>query len=142
MAKLQLTWEQMGSSYGSEKTGERVELFGVKDKKGREVGARAILRELTRADSGERVYGYVADAQRAGKSFGAMTVPQWFATAAERDAAVVKYLKGAKARAIKTFGGEWEPVDNPDAWKEADDKLLAGKPRASLRKLAARLGRK
>lgn len=42
---------------------------------------------------------------RAGENYGAGQPVRVFATVQERDAAVAKYLKAAKARCVKKFGG-------------------------------------
>lgn len=91
--------------------------YGVKDSKGRVVGASVqtfavTLRDATpedietRARSTYRVpagtyYIYTPHALRDGRSFGALQGYRWFTTEAERDAAVAKYFRDAEKRASK-----------------------------------------
>jgi hypothetical protein len=91
--------------------------FGVRDSKGRAIGGlvqRYTVETRLRTDAdGDYGIVYMLDAQpgtfycykphatRDGKSFGAIQPSVWFATAAERDAAVEKYFAGAAKRAPK-----------------------------------------
>lgn len=97
----------------------RTETFGVKDNKGREIGARVTIFEIEfvalnhelaeferySPNPSGRVFSYDPTALRNGRPFGAgFQHGGYFATAAERDAAVEKYFKGARKRAEKTAG--------------------------------------
>lgn len=99
------------------------ESFGVKDRFGRELGASVTLftaintpvswetnfepfaQEVAKAllPAG-RVYGFTPWSKRDGKPYGASQLARWFATEAQRDAAVVKYLAEARKRAAKNAG--------------------------------------
>lgn len=86
--------------------------FGVFDKKGREIGVRielsdAVFTTIVHGDYGYDMapgmyYAFNPHATRDGHSYGASQSIQYFRTAAERDAAVRKYLAGARQRAEKT----------------------------------------
>lgn len=89
--------------------------FGVSDKKGREIGATVrfevrVYEEFTptertyfRTDIAPGTYFmWIGRATRAGETFGSGEGFGFCKTEAERHAAVEKYLKGAKARALKT----------------------------------------
>lgn len=83
--------------------------FGVSDRKGRRIGARLTLsiRRYTPAAPGVGRYNvrpglYYAlhtIATRAGEAFGPSFNFSIYPTREEREAAIAKYLKGAKARA-------------------------------------------
>lgn len=98
--------------------------FGVVDKKGRKLGATCFTGTLVRrgvfltaeqkanryggrgyvcdpALLGKLVYWYRPNATRNGVGFGASQQEKEFSTAAERDAAVAKYWKGAERTARK-----------------------------------------
>jgi|688.fasta_scaffold157935_1 hypothetical protein len=91
--------------------------FGVSDKRGRAIGAQVSYQELTISEADvvdgstdhytspvERLGHWFVmhtTALRGGKPFGASFNRQSFRTAAERDAAKDKYLKGAAKRALK-----------------------------------------
>ncbi len=103
----------------SKTTEIKTETFGVCDSRGREIGAQVKLVEatFTEATTEELTSRWTYDtapgtyfqfdphATRDGVRFGA--IPQAkgrgenFTTAAERDAAIVKYLAGARKRAAK-----------------------------------------
>lgn len=95
--------------------------FGFKDKKGRAIGARTALLELRfvevevpahhchcyvadNAILGELFYAVDVSAQRAGEDYGAGQNYQLFATKAEAEAYIAKYLKDAAKRAAKREG--------------------------------------
>ncbi len=89
--------------------------FGVVDNKGRTVGATVASYECDFVPVPEgQTYGnrrapghyfvMAVQATRAGKRFGASFNITYYATAAARDVAQAKYLKGARARAIKNWG--------------------------------------
>jgi len=93
------------------------ESFGVVDGKGREIGASAHSYELDFVEienpgqwesyytiAPGHYFVFRPSAERAGRAFGASHREQLFATAAERDAAVTKYLAGARKRAAKLAG--------------------------------------
>lgn len=97
-------------------TGRQARHFGVRDTKGRVIGGRVVLFEADRAvveqqlyvgcKQGEvkpagRVYGYRPNATRDGEWFGAIQGTQWFDSAEQRDAAVVRYFANAEKRAKK-----------------------------------------
>ena len=95
------------------------EAFGVKDAKGREIGAKIrTFEEVFSFGPGVAqypgsdyahtcniapglYYGFYPHATRNGKPYGAGQPVQRFATTAERDAAIAKYLAGARKRAEK-----------------------------------------
>lgn len=99
---------------------ERKVSFGIKDERGREIGADidtgvTTFRLVTQEEwdsqpswgggyytvpAGDQ-YWYCPQATRNGKKYGALQRQQFFPTAAERDAAVEKYLANAKKRAAK-----------------------------------------
>ena len=73
--------------------------FGILDMKGRWVGAR-----VTTSQAGE-LFGWLGAALRDGRPFGPITGGGgWHATREERDAAVGRYLRGARRRAEKAPG--------------------------------------
>ena len=95
--------------------------FGFKDAKGREIGARAGILELRfvaadirdtqywqnvadKAIMAEVFYAVDMSAQRGGKDYGASQGYQLFATKAEAEAYIAKYLKDAAKRAAKREG--------------------------------------
>jgi hypothetical protein len=95
--------------------------FGFKDAKGREIGARAGLLELRfvevevpahhyhcyvadKAITAELFYAVDVSAQRGGEDYGASQNYQLFATKAEAEAYIAKYLKDAAKRAAKREG--------------------------------------
>jgi len=92
--------------------------FGSLDKRGREVGAIIVRRSLTveLAPNQAETWGYLAStelpvgtfrfvflpqATRDGKAFGACQPNSYFETEEAREAAIAKYLAGAKKRAAK-----------------------------------------
>lgn len=90
--------------------------FGVVDERGRKLGARVAFSEveLVEVEAGAdrwacRTYSKPAgyyflarmQATRDGSLFGATQLDNWYTTEAERDAAVAKYLKQARSRALK-----------------------------------------
>lgn len=88
--------------------------FGVADKKGRQVGAIVafsvqVFEQLPEDATGWQTvpvgthFCWIGYATRGGDPFGAGRYWNYCATEAERIAAVAKYLKGAKARAVKSF---------------------------------------
>jgi hypothetical protein len=94
---------------------------GAADKRGRGIGAR--IRRLAvqvrigdaqhRWDPERRQYlapgawyAWMGEATREGKQFGALQPWHYCATYAEREAAIAAYLKGARARALKTAAGD------------------------------------
>ncbi len=88
------------------------ENFGIVDEKGREIGASVHTFEVDFVEvpagtwgayntTAGHYFGFFPRALRAGKGFGAIKPNQLFATASERDAAVAKYLAGARKRASK-----------------------------------------
>lgn len=96
--------------------------FGIRDKRGREVGATIIRRELRveLAPNQQERWGYlettelpvgafrlvfVPHATRDGKAFGACQRDSYFETEEARETAIAKYLAGAKKRAAKMAGG-------------------------------------
>jgi hypothetical protein len=108
------TYNQIAAEYV---TGRLNETFGVSDNKGREFGCRVTLLEGENQHKttdcaaawfkpdplmpAGRVYGYRPHAMRGGAAYGASQRAHWFATLDERDQAVVKYVKGARQRAMK-----------------------------------------
>jgi hypothetical protein len=96
------------------KDGERTTLeqsFGVFDRFGREIGARAYTFEATFTPNGTRggyrhpaglFFMFHPCATRGGEPYGAIQSSSSFTTAEERDAAVAKYFKDARKRAEKT----------------------------------------
>jgi hypothetical protein len=93
--------------------------FGVVDRLGREIGARAFaervtVEEVTADDQAGRItswprdmrlgdfFTYTPHATRNGSSYGASQSAVWFDTEAERDRGVEKYLDSARKRASKT----------------------------------------
>ena len=89
--------------------------FGIKDAKGREIGAKITTFLVTRTmrDNQEDSWyicdpkklgthiAYRAQATRDGKSFGASQYENWCATEEERNQKIEKYLADAKKRASK-----------------------------------------
>lgn len=85
--------------------------FGVYDRLGRKIGAQVRTSENTFAVNEEGSWGYLRapgryfsfypQATRNGVRYGAAQNEKHFDTAAERDAAVAKYLAGARKRAAK-----------------------------------------
>lgn len=103
----------VAAEYHETRTSKLVEAFGVKDGKGRELGAIAYLGTRKVTQVADRDFGSCAleadlgdwfifypDATRDGKSFGASHGSRKFRTEAERDAAVVAYLASARKRAV------------------------------------------
>lgn len=96
--------------------GHEVHDFGVKDARGRAIGAKVYYREIELVEFTPEEfqvyyalpagYYYVATmrATRNGVDYGASQPRQYFATEAERDAAVQAYLANAKKRAAKKAG--------------------------------------
>ena len=89
--------------------------FGVVDSKGRAFGSNVRFQVQTYVEVPEDAqswrtiapgtyYCWVGYATRAGEPFGASQSWRYCKTEAERIAEVAKYLKGAKARAVKQFG--------------------------------------
>lgn len=89
--------------------------FGVKDNKGREVGTKIItymVEFVEEKDDARAFYnvppgtyfGLKVQACRGNIEFGASQRSKRFNTQAERDAAVSKYLRDAKKRALKDWG--------------------------------------
>lgn len=92
--------------------------FGVKDRLGREIGAKAFYAdcEVTLEPEGTmggwpieslglgHHFAMTTSATRAGKSYGASQSPTFYATAKDRDDALAKYLKDARKRAEKRAG--------------------------------------
>ena len=93
--------------------GHEVHDFGVKDTRGRAIGAKVYYREIELVEFTPEQYQvyyalpagyyYVATmrATRNGADYGASQPRKYFTTEAERDAAVAKYLKQARSRALK-----------------------------------------
>ena len=84
--------------------------FGVVDPKGRTVGA-CIYRWHGARYEGDRMpegkpWGAEFRAVRGDAPFGACQPDHWFATTAEREAAIEKYLTAARKRALKSFHGK------------------------------------
>ncbi len=89
--------------------------FGVVDKKGRKVGADVAFQVKTYVaipddsrgwtnNAPGTYFAWMGNATRGGEWFGAGQNWRYCKTEAERVAQVEQYLKGAKARALKTFG--------------------------------------
>jgi hypothetical protein len=92
--------------------------FGVRDRKGRMIGARVFLRELDMVeltDVKDGYYGYntvepghyfvmTVCATRGGASYGASQPRQYFTTAEAREAAMETYFAGAAKRAKQREG--------------------------------------
>ena len=89
--------------------------FGVTDKKGRKVGATVSFQVHTFIEVNDNSHTHsnvepgthfcwMGNATRAGEWFGASQTWNRCKTEAERFEQVAKYLKGARARALKTFG--------------------------------------
>lgn len=87
--------------------------FGVSDRKGREIGAKVSFEVRVYAPAEEGVKSWVNiapgtyfvvryQATRGGTSYGPGFNRAFFGTEKERFAGVEKYLKSAKARAVKT----------------------------------------
>jgi len=106
--QTEMLWQPCRTSYAVIAEG-----FGVNDSKGREIGAKAGVFEETYApirrergqwgyesDLGLR-FGFCPSATRGGKAFGASQPDRFFASAAERQAAIVTYFDGARKRAAK-----------------------------------------
>jgi hypothetical protein len=94
--------------------------FDLIDERARAIGASAIIRrvELAEDERGWRntppgiyfvVYGYQT---RSGFSFGSGTDSRWFKTEQEAREYAVKYLEGARKRAVKRYGSG-EPEIRP-----------------------------
>jgi hypothetical protein len=77
--------------------------FGILDDRGRKIGCW--VRTYEEEHGTELVFLYRTGATRDGKGYGPIIYPNRFPTAAERDAGVAKYLKGALKRAVKKAGG-------------------------------------
>lgn len=86
--------------------------FGVTDARGRKIGAVVTFSLVEFVEKTEdRSWGYrrpagmylalCTQATRNGKHYGATQDDQFFATEAEREEAAAKYLKSARARAVK-----------------------------------------
>jgi hypothetical protein len=89
--------------------------FEVKDDKGREVGTKVITYMVEFVEDKDPMYGFYkvppgnyfclrVQACRGGKDFGAFQQEKRFKTVAERDAAIAKYLREARNRALKQWG--------------------------------------
>jgi hypothetical protein len=117
---LKLSYKSLSDQHMSE------ESFGVKDRFGREIGARVWTHTVTytlEPPEGQPVtlsyrnngkagtfYGFTPQATRNGQRYGASQSAAEFPTEKERDAAVKKYMAGARKRAIKNFGVRQEPI--------------------------------
>lgn len=90
--------------------------FGIKDGKGRSLGANAVKCSGIRVSTKRMlhiscqqdplkpegpVYGFRPQAQRNGEAFGAVQSTRWFETPADRDAAIAKYFVMAEKTATK-----------------------------------------
>lgn len=79
--------------------------FGVKDDKGRQIGARVETYDANKLSADGTtsipIWCFQPWAMRGGKVFGAVQYPREFANVVERDEAVKKYLDGARKRAEK-----------------------------------------
>lgn len=82
--------------------------FGYLDRMGRLIGARVRIQDNLDPD---RPFSFVPRATRDGKPYGAFVGAQYFFTAAERDAAIVKYFADAEKRAAKNH------VSRPARWE-------------------------
>jgi hypothetical protein len=96
----------------------RIENFGINDSRGREIGAQIYTYEETHTEISDEAaaasysgyytgvepglyFGFRPHATRNGSTYGALQHGARFATVAERDAAIEKYLAGARKRAAK-----------------------------------------
>jgi hypothetical protein len=94
--------------------------FGVVDRQGRAIGCMVstCTREVVVAEAQHSEHtGYTSDepgtyfiwtgnATRAGKQYGAWQSEHWCKSEAERELQIAKYLKGARARGLKTAAGK------------------------------------
>lgn len=96
----------------SETQETKSEAFGVRDSKGREIGADVYLYNNIRSedhlsryrDAEGNPFAYSPQATRDGSKYGASQTTYFFPTQEARDAAVAKYFSGARKRALRREG--------------------------------------
>ncbi|WDS38293.1 hypothetical protein TMCBR3_gp045c [Caulobacter phage TMCBR3] len=113
--------------------------FGVKDGKGRRIGAvvhtfevdfQPVERGGYARDAGH-YWAFTGNATRNRVMYGASQSPNYFHSAAERDAAMAKYLDAARKRAVRNFpppDGTTAPVIVQEARMVAKVYPADGKP--------------